>query len=432
MYLQAAFQTGLGHPAPFDDSFVTYVWFDALINYISVLGYPDDPEFGKFWPEAEHIIAKDILKPHAIYWPTMLKAAGIAPYQRLHVHGYWNINDAKMSKSLGNVVRPLDLTRLYGVDTVRYCLMREMVFGLDASFSEESLVARRNSDLANDLGNLFSRALTMVEKYCESVVPRPGQLEEIDCDLRRQSLQASEKYAAEMRAFAFHKALAEVWETINHANKYIVKTSPWELAKAEESRERLDTVLYSLLETLRMIAIWLTPFLPDAANKMMLSLGYGEEETVTYADATTWGLLPSGQSILKGSSLFPRLAPEEPVATREKKSEEGVGTETIDFSDFGKVDIRVGEVLAAEPVPKSEKLLKLEVMADRRRTIVAGIAKYYRPEELIGRKVVIVANLKPAKLMGVRSEGMVLAAKDADGLRILTVEGEIKPGSKVS
>ncbi|MFH1148218.1 MAG: methionine--tRNA ligase [Pseudomonadota bacterium] len=421
-----------GISLPFDDRFVTYVWFDALINYVSVLGYPDGDAFEDFWPVAEHIIAKDILKPHAIYWPTMLRAAGIEPYRTIHVHGYWNINETKMSKSLGNVVRPLDLTRAYGVDAVRYFLLREMAFGIDAGFSEEALRARHNSDLANDLGNLFSRALTMIEKYCDSTIPQPEKSADIDTALKDHTLRTSCTYKQDFDSFAFHKALAQVWEVISLTNKYIVQTAPWELAKKGD-RERLQTVLYYVAEVLRIIAVWISPVMPDTTQKMMTALGCSSEKSLTYADTMVWGILPVGQPIKKGPALFPRLGQEEAAGTEPGKPEKKeTPVNLIDISEFKKTELLVAEVLAAESVPKSEKLLKLTVSADRRRTIVAGIASCYKPEEIVGKQVIIAANLKPAKLMGVESEGMVLAARDETGVRVLTVDKRVKPGSKVS
>lgn len=421
-----------GIPLPFDDRFVTYVWFDALINYISVLGYPDGPVFKEFW-RGEHIIAKDILKPHAIYWPTMLKAAEIEPYKALHVHGYWIVNESKMSKSLGNVVRPLDLVSTYGVDTVRYFLLREMVFGLDASFSEEALIARRNSDLANDLGNLISRSLTMVEKYCGGVIPEFGIMQEIDCALKDNCVKTADNYSRDLNDFAFHKALADIWEVINHANKYIVQTSPWELAKEEADRERLNSVLYNLMEAVRCITVWLLPFMPETAAEMAKSLGYSETACLQFSDTRKWGLLKPGQKTRKGPALFPRInlgkAPDEKHLKLEKVE---ISQEFLELMDFKKLDLRIGEVLSAEPVPKSEKLIKLRVAADRERTVVAGIAKDYKPDDLLGKKVVILINLKPAVLMGVKSEGMLLAAHDESGIHVLTIDGQTIPGSKIS
>ena len=428
-----------GIPLPFDERFVTYVWFDALINYLSGIGYPDHPDFARYWPGAEHIIAKDILKPHAIFWPTMLRSMGLAPYRRLHVHGYWNMGETKMSKSLGNVVRPLELAEQFGADTLRYFLLREMSFGLDASFSTEALVARRNSDLANDLGNLFSRSLTMVKNFASGLVPAPGQGTPQDRELAEAAETMLAQYREHMENFAFHRALAAVWDLIGRANRYIVGNPPWELAKDPGQEERLATVLYHLLELLRLIGMTLGPVMPETAVKIERALGVAPGATLD--SHGRWGLLAPGTTISQGEQLFPRLQKDgskaQPPApgNGEKKSsppapaaEEGL----VDFDLFQKLELRVAEITAAEKIAKSDRLLKLTVHAPEPRTIVAGIALYYQPEELVGRQVIIVANLKPAKLMGVISHGMVLAAKDGDRLVLSSVSGPVAPGSRVA
>jgi methionyl-tRNA synthetase len=305
-----------GISLPFDDDFVTYVWFDALINYITGIGYPDSEKFSGYWEVAEHVIAKDILKPHAIYWPTMLRAIGLAPYKRLHVHGYWNINEAKMSKSIGNVVRPEALLQNFGVDTVRYFLLREMSFGLDASFSDENIIARQNSDLANDLGNLFSRALTMINKFANGIVPAPADLEPADKELAGAAVNMITEYRVQMNNFAFNRALQAVWAIISLANKYIVSNEPWVLAKDPAKTDRLNTVLYNLAETLRLIGLVLTPVMPGTTLKMAMALGSTEDEHFrqNLVDHSLWGLTVPGGKINLGHSLFPRL--EKKVKTR--------------------------------------------------------------------------------------------------------------------
>ncbi len=434
-----------GIPLPFDRRFVTYVWFDALINYLSGLGYPEGEDFARYWPAAEHVIAKDILKPHAIYWPTMLKAMGIEPYKRLHVHGYWNMNETKMSKSLGNVVRPGELVAEFGADSVRYFLLREMSFGLDAGFSHEALVARHNSDLTNDLGNLFSRSLTMVKNFAQSCVPQPGVLSEQDRELAEAALAMLTHYREHLDHFAFHRGLAAVWEVISRANKYIVSTQPWELAKDPQQAGRLGTVLYTLLETLRLITLTLHPIMPETAAKMAEALGVTGENNLS--DCGVWGRLVSGSAITPGAQLFPRLQREEKEKTQPQKTKamkepaaaKAPATETapeaegvVTFDAFQKLELRVAEIVGAEKIAKSDRLLKLTVKAPEERTIVAGIAQHYQPEELLGRQVIIVANLKPAKLMGVASHGMVLAAKEGDRLVLSALSGPVAPGSRVA
>ncbi len=429
-----------GIPLPFDDKFVTYVWFDALINYLTGLGYPDDAKFGKFWPVAEHVIAKDILKPHAIFWPTMLKAMGLEPYKKLHVHGYWNIGDTKMSKTLGNVVRPKEMVEKYGVDAVRYFLLRDMSFGLDSSYNSDAVIARQNSDLANDLGNLFSRSLTMVGKFEDGKVPAAGTMGKLDLAMQESCAKMLESYTDEMRQFRFNRALQKVWEVISKANKYIVENAPWELAKDESKQEQLHTVFYTLLETLRLLQVVVSPIMPATAKKMALGLGVDANSTLNISGK--WGLLKPGTLISKPEQLFPRLeknpstgsgtaAPKKSTKKKKKIKEEKLEG-IITFEEFGTIELKVAEIITAEKIKKSDRLLKLTVKAPEDRTIVAGIAEHYSPEDLPGKQVIIVANLKPTKLMGVPSEGMVLAAKDGDKLVLASLSDTVALGSRVA
>ena len=297
-----------GIPLPFDENYVTYVWFDALINYLTGLGYPAGPDFPKFWPGAQHLIAKDILKPHGIYWPTMLKAAGLEPFQHLNVHGYWQMSQGKMSKSLGNVVEPRSLTALYGTDQVRYFFLREMVFGLDATFSEAALKSRINADLANDLGNLVARSLGMAFKYRKGLVPAPGTPQALDKEVSAHAQEMAADFLQHFPALEFAKALAGLWEFVHLLNRYIVATAPWELAKTPEAAARLDTVLYHLLESLRLIAALLCPVMPHSALKMSDQLGLGQKLwDQPLPQTATWGQLPQGTQLQKGPPLFPRL-----------------------------------------------------------------------------------------------------------------------------
>lgn len=419
-----------GITLPFDENYVTYVWFDALINYVTALGYPDGEKFKTFWPAAEHLIAKDILKPHGIYWPTMLKAAGIEPYKHLNVHGYWNSDQSKMSKSLGNIVRPLDLKDKYGLDAFRYFLLRDMVFGLDSNFSEEAFVQRLNSDLANDLGNLVSRVITMAIKYCDGNVP------EISNKRGNSSLhEAAMKTVAEVESsfndMSLHKALIAIWDFINITNKYIVENEPWTLGKDPANKENLTAIMYNLLVALRAIAIMLSPFMPQTAEKILRQIGVDESQRLDLTCIRKDDALIAGSPLTRGESLFPRINQEKNSHASEKKAPAIDLKPEIDYEEFAKVDLRVAKILAAEAVPKSNKLLKLKIDIGEERTIVAGIGKNYTPEELVGKTIVIVANLRPAKLMGVESYGILLATDTDKGLTVLTFDREAKTGAKI-
>ena len=422
-----------GIPLPFDDNYVTYVWFDALINYISGLDYPDGTLYKQYWPAAQHIIAKDILKPHGIYWPIMLKAAGIPLYQHLNVHGYWNIDQAKISKTLGNVIRPKQLIDRFGIDAVRYFFLREMVFGLDAHFGDEAMIQRINADLANNLGNCFSRSLTMIEKYCGGIVPPPEERGPVEEGLKALALQVQKTVRQEVERFAFHKALMALWELVDEVNKYIDTQAPWALAKDPEKRPRLMTVLSTLADLLRQIALLLFPFMPRTSVVMRRQLGLKDPDIPKWEESLVWGGLRSGSAVQKGPALFPRIETEKAKILPETKGPQGpvAAPPALSFEEFQKLDLRVARVLAAERVPKSKKLLKVDVDLGEKRTLVAGIGEDYAPEALVGKEIIVVANLQPTKLMGVESQAMLLAARDDKGLKLIVPEGEILPGTKV-
>ncbi len=436
-----------GIPLPFDDKFVTYVWFDALINYLTGIGYPDGEIFAENWAVAEHVIAKDILKPHAIYWPTMILSMGLPLYKKLHVHGYWNVDATKMSKSIGNVIRPAELIEEYGVDSIRYFSLREMSFGLDASFSADAIVSRKNSDLANDLGNLYSRATAMLVKYTDGVVPEPISADD-DTVLSELAEKVLAAYQETMSGFQFHRALQSVWELISQANKYIVTNEPWALVKDPERVGRLHTVLYNLMETLRLLTLMLQPVMPGTCKKMATGLGLAAESPLVQDLRVngSWGKLEAGTTLQKIDALFPRVdtkkkkqAPKQKVtkkSTKKTRKSNEIPEGVISFDHFQKVDLKVAEIIKAEPVKKSDRLLKLTVNAPEERVIVAGIAEYYKPQDLPGMQVLIVANLQPVKLMGVESQGMVLAAKVEENgesrLVLSTVSAPVPPGSGVA
>ena len=418
-----------GIPLPFDDKFVTYVWFDALINYVSALGGPGDQRYETFWPVVQHLIGKDILKPHAVYWPCMLKAAGLPLFRHLNVHGYWRIGGGKMSKSVGNVVEALALADKYGTDAFRYFILREMVFGLDADFSEEALVARLNADLANDLGNLASRASTLIVNFAGGVVPAAGAAAPEERAVAAAFETALKDTRAAMEDYAFHRALAALWEFIAVVNRYVDVSAPWELRKDPAKQPRLNAVLYTLAESLRCLGIVLAPFLPDASAKIRAALGQSGASAL--ADAV-WGRLEPGARVAKITALFPRVEDKKTAPTTPAAAGASDGGARISIEEFQKIDLRVAQVLAAEAVPKSRKLLKLRVsLGTEERTVLAGIAEHYAPGDLVGKKVVVVANLQPAKLMGIESQGMVLAGEGGQGFGVVMLDRDLPPGSKV-
>jgi methionyl-tRNA synthetase len=422
-----------GIPLPFDDQYVTYVWFDALINYYSAVSDPGNEKTRGLWEHVEHLIGKDILKPHGVYWPTMLKAAGIPLYRRLNVHGYWSLGGSKMSKSIGNVVEAFQLTDKYGHDAFRYFLLREMNFGLDANFSEEALVDRLNADLANDLGNLASRATTLIAA-AGAVTQVTAPIEPGDRELYIAAAETKRLVGHAMDDFAFQKALAEIWSFIGAVNRYVDTNAPWALAKDPAKRRRLERVLCTLADSLGFLGTMLDPFLPDAARKIREALGLSAPPTL---EGAVVGRLTAVPRVSKLSGLFPRIDTKAPPSLSPQGRGQGEGSKgetggKIPIADFQKVELRVAEVLAAERVPKSKKLLKLQIrVGEETRTLVAGVAEHYEPGDLVGRKVVIVANLQPATLMGVESNGMVLAAEHDGTLSLLTLDKDLPSGAKV-
>ncbi|MBN1672909.1 MAG: methionine--tRNA ligase [Kiritimatiellae bacterium] len=420
-----------GIELPFDSDYVTYVWFDALVNYISAIGYlADDARFRQWWPATYHLIGKDILTTHTVYWPTMLKAMGVAMPETVFAHGWWLVEESKMSKSLGNVVNPMEMADRYGVDAFRYFLMAEMTLGQDANFSEESFVRRYNTYLANDLGNLLSRVMKLVASHCGGRVPAPGQPGPDEEHLRDATLAASAAMEKAVNDMRLDVGLAEVAGAVREANRYLERRQPWTLAKQADAGP-LGTVLYSAAESLRIVSGLLYPTMPAKMTALRQTLGLSQTKP-DMAELKAWGKLPPGTAVGEMTALFPRVKLEREPETKQTRKEpemEGV----VEFSDFKKLDLRTARVLAADKVEGADKLLRLQVeIGGETRQIVAGIARHYSPEQMAGRTIVVVVNLKPAKIRGVESNGMLLAAvAGEDMLRLVTIDGDIPSGTRV-
>ncbi|WP_027339751.1 methionine--tRNA ligase [Halonatronum saccharophilum] len=432
-----------GIPVPIDKDHIIYVWFDALTSYLTGIGFRrDEQKFNNYWPADIHIVGKDILRFHTIIWPTILMAADLPLPKKVFGHGFLLVEGGKMSKSKGNVIDPVKLIDDFGVDAVRYYLLREIAFGTDGSYSTDSFIQRINSDLANDLGNLLNRTVAMVDKYFGGVVPQAKVETEFDKDLEEVAQSTFKTIEESLEGLQFSTALEELWTLIRRNNKYIDQTQPWILAKDEKKKDELGTVLYNLLDNLRRVAIALVPFLPQAPAKMWEQLGIEEPlESQSWDYVRTKGQLKVGTKVKNGDPIFPRIDVEEYYEKLEKekkakeaKEEKKMAEENyITFDEFGKLDLRVAEVLEVERIEGSNKLLKVQVqLGQEKRQLVAGISKHYEPEELAGKKVVMVANLKPATIFGVKSNGMILAASnDAGDLTVTTVDRDIDSGSRV-
>jgi methionyl-tRNA synthetase len=463
-----------GIELPFDRDYVTYVWFDALVNYLSALQYKStSPSVDRYWPATVHLVGKDILTTHAVYWSTMLMALGLPLPEMIFAHGWWTVDGEKMSKSRGNVVDPNGMVDRFGTDAFRYFLLREVPFGQDGDFSESALVARINSDLANGLGNLLSRTLTLIERSSGGVIPNvPAPLSsDIEERLTKAGVEAFSRADSDIDELAFSRALEQIWQLVRAADQYLETHAPWTLAKDPDNRTLLERVLYRAADSLRLLAIAIYPFMPSTAEAINQQLGinFNFRGPISFSDMQ-WNRLPPGTKVQKATALFPRIQTQsgtysvtghdatlsvaqgaklvtdasiptsQTTAVSTPASAQGAAGQTaaqaapvqITIEEFQKIQLKTARVLSAERVPKSEKLLKLQVsLGSEQRQIVAGIGKKYEPESLVGKTIIVVANLKPAKLMGIESQGMVLAAGDSEVRGLATILEEVDPGTKV-